>query len=189
VTTAVTLITRELDEPCFVEIVRRATITKLDNVNPLGCDGDLFPIEEIGVTQGWGLFPLLCNLFLDEFDRQINAVRTRCIRYIDDFIPFAPRQGRAMKELTGARDYLRRHLSSVDCHDPVEKPGKAEQGFTENGFEFLGADIRPDEGKPSRNSSRSLMGLFETAFSMAESPWETAQKSATMWMYCSWRAL
>ncbi len=179
---AVALITREFDEPRFAEIVRRATITELDNVNQLGRDRDLFPLEEIGVAQGSALSPLLCNLFLDEFDRRMNARGIRCIRYIDDFILFAPSRERAMKALAGARKYLS-SIGSLDCYDPVENPDKAEQGLTENGFEFLGAHIRPDGVRPSRKAIEKLFTkideVFETAFSMAESPREAAQKRAT----------
>ena len=50
-----------------------------------------FPIEDIGVAQGNSLSPLLGNLFLYEFDLELNKrPDVRCIRYIDDFIILAP---------------------------------------------------------------------------------------------------
>jgi retron-type reverse transcriptase len=49
-----------------------------------------FPIEDIGVAQGNSLSRLLGNLFLYEFDLELNKrPDVRCIRYIDDFIILA----------------------------------------------------------------------------------------------------
>ena len=65
--------------------------SRMENMSQLREHANAFPIEDIGVAQGNSLSPLLGNLFLYDFDSELNKKPdVRCIRYIDDFIVLAP---------------------------------------------------------------------------------------------------
>ena len=75
----------------FVDLFKRAIAVELENMAQLREHARAFPIEDIGVAQGNSLSPLLGNLFLYDFDLELNGrPDVRCIRYIDDFIILGP---------------------------------------------------------------------------------------------------
>jgi len=117
--TAVSKVTRETGDETFNEMVRLATTTELDNLVTLGRDGELFPLEDIGVAQGSALSPLLCNLLLEEFDQQMNGRQIVCIRYIDDFILFAPNKAKAFAAFAGAQWHLQGLSKELDCYSSI----------------------------------------------------------------------
>jgi RNA-directed DNA polymerase len=55
---------------------------------------------EIGSPQGGVISPLLCNIYLDAFDREMMAQGIRIVRYADDILIFArsPRQAECYRE-------------------------------------------------------------------------------------------
>ena len=66
-----------------------------------------FPIEDIGVAQGNSLSTLLGNLYLHEFDAEMNMSRdVMCLRYIDDFLILAPSKSLAENTFSKALGLL-----------------------------------------------------------------------------------
>lgn len=154
--TAVSKISKETNDEVFNKILNEATTIELANLNELGRDRELFPLEEIGVAQGSSLSPLICNLLLDEFDHKLNDRNIRCIRYIDDFLLFAPNQEKAFKALSSARRILKDLNKDLDCYDPLVNREKAEHGNSAEGFHFLGCEIKPKLIRPSKEAYKRL---------------------------------
>jgi len=139
-------------------LLHDATITELDNLAVLDHHKTLFPLQDIGLAQGSCLSPLICNLYLDEFDRLMNDRGVRCVRYIDDFVIFASSERRLHAAFSSASDYLSK--SGLKIYDPKTNSGKAKRGLTSQGFDFLGCNIRPDRVIPSgKNRGRLLEKL------------------------------
>ena len=66
------IVTNSVDDKEFVELFTRAIAVELENMAQLREHATAFPIEDIGVAQGNSLSPLLGNLFLYEFDLELN---------------------------------------------------------------------------------------------------------------------
>jgi RNA-directed DNA polymerase len=152
---AVSIVSHYSNDPQFDGLLTKATNIELDNLSKLGRHKAAFPLAENGVAQGSCLSPLLCNLLLHEFDVKLNSHDTTCVRYIDDFIIFAPNRKKAFQALKIAK----RHLKSLnlDAYDPTISSEKAECGETAIGFDFLGCSIKPDGIRPGRKAKQSLL--------------------------------
>ncbi len=174
----ITCITKE---PDFDTLLKKATDTELSNLKQLGRDGELFPLQKIGVAQGSCLSPLLCNLLLEDFDLLMNQRNVICVRYIDDFILFAKNKEYAFKALNSGRAFLK--AMDLDCYDPVSETRKAEHGLCRDGFAFLGCDVRPNQIRPSAKNRKILLsrlsGLFNDSISMVGTPVEAIHKKKT----------
>jgi CRISP-associated protein Cas1 len=92
------------------------------------------PDRGLGLHQGSPLSPLLCNLYLDSFDRAMLACGYRAIRYSDDIaIPVSDR-GAAERALSDAA----RELAGLRLRlDPV----KSQVVSFDTGVPFLGATV------------------------------------------------
>jgi retron-type reverse transcriptase len=174
-------ITSITKEPDFDKLLKKATDTELSNLKQLGRDGELFPLQKIGVAQGSCLSPLLCNLLLEDFDRLMNQRGIICVRYIDDFIIFAKNKEYAFKALSSGRAVLK--AMDLDCYDPVSETRKAEHGLCRDGFAFLGCDVHPGRIRPSAKSRKNLLftlsGLFNESISIVGTPVEAIHKKKT----------
>lgn len=156
------------DDPVFNELARQATVTELDNLASLSPEEQrIFPLYDEGVAQGSCLSPLLCNMYLAEFDRAMNERGIVCIRYIDDFILFGPNKKFTKKAFDAALAHLERlGLTAYNPEDSQSK-GKAEEGDTEAGFEFLGCHISPSSIIPAKKNRQLLLIKIENIFSDA----------------------
>jgi CRISPR-associated protein Cas1 len=88
----------------------------------------------LGLHQGSPLSPLLCNLYLDAFDRAMLAAGYRVIRYSDDLAIPVPDRGsaeRALEDAAGELAALRLDL------DPV----KSQVVSFDEGVPFLGSTV------------------------------------------------
>lgn len=164
---AIEKITRESSDAEFNALLTLATNTELDNIAQLGRDKELFPLEEVGVAQGSSLSPLLCNLLLEDFDEDMNGRQIVCIRYIDDFILFAPNRAKAMGAFVGARKKLQKLSPDLDCYDPTTHSAKAEAGPTTGPFQFLGCEVLPHVIRPSTVARRRLAERIQTVIADA----------------------
>jgi RNA-directed DNA polymerase len=145
------------NEPDFVKLFEQAIAVELENLAALKGRGSEFPIYEIGVAQGNSLSPLLGNLLLHDFDREMNSRDCRCLRYIDDFIILAPDQKTAEREFTRAKTLL----ANLDM---AVSPHKTFKGDITRGFVFLGIDIANGAIRPSRESRVRLLSKVSAAF-------------------------
>ncbi|KJB84471.1 hypothetical protein AZ66_31295, partial [Paenibacillus sp. E194] len=65
---------------------------------------------EEGSPQGGPLSPLLANIYLNEFDQEMESRGVRVIRYADDIVVLAKSKRAAMRLLESSRTYLEQKL-------------------------------------------------------------------------------
>lgn len=124
---------RYVPEARLLELVRRwlecGTLwTRETDAEP----HDTLPlVASCGIPQGSALSPLLCNLFLDDFDEAVLRQHFKLARYADDFVIVTTREERAEAALQVTRDALGE--LGLRLH-----PGKTRLTTFEAGFRYLG---------------------------------------------------
>jgi RNA-directed DNA polymerase len=150
------IVANAVNDAEFVNLFTRAIAVELENMVQLREHANAFPIEDIGVAQGNSLSPLLGNLFLYDFDIELNKRSdVRCIRYIDDFIILAPTKELAQNTFAKAKHILGElglKLSGV----------KTRPASVEHGFEFLGIDLSNGFIRPSRKSQERMLASVDS---------------------------
>ena len=141
-------------EPDFMELLEKAVHLELSNLETLRDDAELFPLHEVGVAQGCCLSPLIGNVLLGGFDKQMNGRGIVCLRYIDDFLILGPTKSKVRRAFESAQRLLDHH--GLRAYDPNETGGKADAGMVSKGFEFLGCDVRPGMITPNQESRHRL---------------------------------
>jgi retron-type reverse transcriptase len=154
---AVTDIVKEaVKDQEFVELFTRAIAVELENMAQLREHANAFPVEDIGVAQGNSLSPLLGNLFLYNFDLELNKRSdVRCIRYIDDFIILAPDKGVAENTFAKAQHMLSNLGMRIS-------PTKTQRATIEEGFDFLGIDLSNGFIRPSRKAQERVLASIDS---------------------------
>lgn len=84
-----------------------------------------------GVPQGGPLSPLLANIMLDDFDKQLEKRGLRFVRYADDFIVFVKSRRAGNRVSASIRRFLERRLK-LKVNDEKSRVGPTD------GTEFLG---------------------------------------------------
>lgn len=143
----------------FLRLLSEATSVELDNLDALGKWGDLFPTYELGVAQGCALSPLLGNVLLADFDREMNAGSSLTLRYVDDFIILAQNEKDAWRAFRKAGALLRR--LGLRAYDPRTEVSKASHGDTARGFEFLGCEVTPGFLRPTGKARGKLLDRID----------------------------
>ncbi|MET4067751.1 RNA-directed DNA polymerase [Bradyrhizobium sp. S3.2.6] len=147
----------EIEDQRFIEVLRAATRVVLSNESILGENRRLFPIDGQGVAQGSPLSPLFGNILLNDFDIQLNGREITCVRFIDDFVLIGRTEAAVSQAFRSARKILLDF--GLTCHDPYEPSASREKagfGKVEDGFVFLGYDLRPGLFQPSRLARQKL---------------------------------
>jgi RNA-directed DNA polymerase len=157
--TVTSIVGDAVDDPDFLAFFRSAIDVELENLAQLRAKADDFPIEEIGVAQGNSLSPLLGNIILADFDRQMNDGDCRCVRYIDDFIIIAPTQKAANARLRRATEIL----SKLGMELSPEKTSTGGVPIS-TGFEFLGINICPGLIRPGNKAQTKFLASIQQAF-------------------------
>ncbi len=150
-------IAADVDDQQFLEVLNAATTVVLANENSLGENRKIFPIDDHGVAQGSPLSPLFGNILLNEFDLKLNDRGIICVRFIDDFVMLGDSESKVVKAFQGARGFLQD--LGLSCHDPfsgIASLEKAGHGRIDDGFVFLGYDLRPGLFQPSRLARQKL---------------------------------
>ena len=153
------IVAKAAQDDQFMGLFRKAIHVELSNMAELREKADAFPIGDIGVAQGNSLSPLLGNIILFEFDRQMNAGDCRCIRYIDDFIILAPTRAAA-----GAR--MRKSISILATHKmelSKEKSSKEPLPITAS-FEFLGIELNNGLIRPTSKAQLKHLNSLKKIF-------------------------
>lgn len=117
--------------PAFTPLVRSW-------VTAPSLDGEHILPTIAGVPQGGVISPLLCNLYLHEFDCRLTRLGHDLVRYADDFVLLAADEPGAHAALRASADAL----SRIDLQLSSEK--SAVTSF-DAGFIFLGARFQGDE--------------------------------------------
>lgn len=128
----------------FLGLFDNCIHVELSNLSALRQDALRFPTGDLGVAQGSALSPLLGNILLHEFDRQMNEGDCRCFRYIDDIIILAPTDTAVNARFRKARKLLEPYGMTFS---PEKSSGGArtfEGGFSFLGIELIDGRIRPD---------------------------------------------
>lgn len=136
----------------FTDFFREAINVELSNMAELKEKAEKFPTHDIGVAQGNSLSPLLGNIILHDFDRQMNEGDCRCLRYIDDFIILAPTERAANARLRKA-DMILKKLGMSFAPDKSCGGVKSIVGS----FEFLGIELSNGLIRPSRFAQERLI--------------------------------
>ena len=115
-------------------------------------NGVILRTEE-GSPQGGPLSPLLANIYLNEFDREMESRGVKVIRYADDIVVLAKSQRAAERLLQTSRNYLEEKLK---LKMNVDK-SKAVSVFAIRNFKFLGFALgRGKKGIYIRAHAKSL---------------------------------
>lgn len=145
----------------FITFIDQASTTELANLSALKKEhADLFPTHELGVAQGCSLSPLMGNILLYDFDKEMNNGGIVCLRYIDDFIILAKSEKKVKKAFQKAKRLLETH--SLKTYDPFKRSDKAGTGQTSKSFEFLGCEILPGLIRPSKKSRKNLLASVKS---------------------------
>ena len=97
---------------------------------------ELHPSIE-GTMQGGPLSPILANILLDDFDRELEHRGLHFVRYADDFLVFTKTREAAVRVARSIENYLTRKLKLVISHQKSRicrtegvVPKRIEQGST-----------------------------------------------------------
>lgn len=97
---------------------------------PVSYQGELIQRRQ-GLPQGSPLSPLLANLLLDDFDRDLENAGFRLLRFADDFIVLCKTPQQAQEAHAAAR-------ASLADHGLALNPGKTRVAAMADGFRYLG---------------------------------------------------
>lgn len=164
--TVLTKISSVIPDTKFQSLLEKATHVELDKLASLGASATFFPSYEIGVAQGCCLSPLLGNILLETFDRELNGRGVTCIRYIDDFIILGPNSHKVEAAFRSALRILA--TNGLSAYDPKLASDKADMGEVRNGFEFLGCNIRPGMISPASKSRQRIIDLIKAALDQSQ---------------------
>jgi retron-type reverse transcriptase len=143
----------------FMSLFRQAIHVELSNLARLREHADRFPTEDIGVAQGSALSPLLGNIILANFDRQMNDGDCRCIRYIDDFIVLGPSDSAVMARLRLAK----RILGALGMSFALDKTSPHAIPVT-GSFQFLGIEFHNGLIRPASKARTKLLASLRATF-------------------------
>lgn len=147
----------------FISIFETALNTELSNLEELKNNDlqNLFPLYDEGVAQGCCLSPLAGNIYLSDFDKQMNTSDIFCFRYIDDFLIIGPNKHDVEAMFKKAIRLLEN--LGLSAYDPEIHRDKAHSGDPRKGFDYLGWHITPNQQRPSTRSwSRLENSVKET---------------------------
>jgi hypothetical protein len=156
----------QVSDAKLMELLTAAVAVELENRAELERLADLFPLYDEGVAQGSSLSPFLGNIFLNDFDREMNDRGITCLRYVDDFLLMGPNKSSVLKTFQSAQKWLARY--SMNAYDPRNDKKKAEMGDANKGFTFLGCDIHPGQISPSRDARKRLLNSIEEVLAESE---------------------
>lgn len=100
-------------------------------------DGEGLVIPEMGTPQGGVISPLLANIYLHEFDKEMTERGHKLVRYADDWIILKRTMMAGRRIMSGAKEFLKEELE-LKMHPKKSKLIDARQ----ESFEFLGYYFR-----------------------------------------------
>ena len=162
------IVAKAVNDELFMDLFREAIHVELSNMAELREKSGEFPIGDIGVAQGNSLSPLLGNIILFEFDRQMNAGDCRCIRYIDDFIILAPTRAAALARMKRSVLLLAIHKMELSKEKSSKEPQPINRSFEFLGIELSNGLIRPASKAQSKHLNSLKMVFEESTKSLRE---------------------
>ena len=122
-----TLLHRQIQDMCVLRLIKKYLKSGVME------NGVICKTEE-GSPQGGPLSPLLANVYLNEFDWEMNSRGVKMVRYADDIVVFAKSKRAAERLLESCRKYLEGRLK---LKMNAEK-SKVTSIFAQKNFKFLG---------------------------------------------------
>lgn len=159
----ISIVADAVNDTAFMELFERAIAVELSNMAKLKEKADAFPIYDVGVAQGNSLSPLLGNILLFEFDREMNEGDCYCIRYIDDIVILAPTKKAATARLKRAV----RHLANFKMTFGLAKT-QSEPISVQSRFEFLGIELNNGMIRPSAKARDKFLASLTKTFSESQ---------------------
>ncbi len=89
-----------------------------------------------GTMQGGPLSPILANILLDDFDKELEQRGLRFVRYADDFLVFTKTEKSALRVFASVERYLTRKLKLVVNH--AKSCVRSTDGLEFLGYQFTG---------------------------------------------------
>lgn len=150
-----------IDDQDFMSILEDATNVEISNLNSIPSQHKkFFNYDKNGTPQGCCLSPLLGNILLHKFDKNMNSIDIKCFRYLDDFIILGHDEASVKGAFKKASKILGQiDLTTYDCYHPSKKGCF---GLSKNGISFLGVDVKNNIVKPSNNSKNRLLKSIDT---------------------------
>ncbi len=151
-------------EAKFVDLFDQAMAVELENEAILKKQDlyDYFPTGLIGVAQGSALSPLIGNILLRDFDKELNGDGITCIRYIDDFLLIGSSKEKVVRAFNAATRLLAQH--NLEAYDPQQRSDKAHLGPCDAGFDFLGCSIKGFHIVPGKKARTALLKKVAEAY-------------------------
>ncbi len=97
------LLDKKIEDPYLLLLLKKYIRTK-------AVCGKTFYINRIGLPQGTAISPILANMFLNSFDKHLEKMEIRFVRYADDIVIFCHSKEDAHYLLSDAESYLRYKL-------------------------------------------------------------------------------
>jgi len=108
-------------------------------------------LTQEGTPQGSVISPLLSNIYLNQFDHEMESRGYRLTRFADDWVVLCRTRGEAIKALEEAREVLK--SLGLTIH-----PEKTKITNINKGFEFLGYKLKRGKGlKLAKNKIKKRM--------------------------------
>jgi len=147
-----------------LKLFEEAIKTDLANIDDLRRKGlaEIFPIGIEGVAQGSPLSPLIANIYLADFDLEMNSDGITCLRYIDDFLLLGATLSDVDKAFNRSLKVLRK--IGLEAYDPRTDKAKASRGATQKGFDFLGCNVSPGLVQPSEATRKRFREKLDAEF-------------------------
>jgi len=157
VKTVLQIISNDIGDAEFVDLIDKAVRLEVEILSGYEDYAQYFDFEEYGTPQGCCLSPLIGNILLYDFDKEMNQGDVICLRYLDDFIIFAPSEKIANAAFKKAKKILAGHgLSAYEPGLTISK-SKADKGSTSSKFEYLGIEFDGDLRRPSATNRNRLL--------------------------------
>ncbi|MDC0948857.1 reverse transcriptase domain-containing protein, partial [Gammaproteobacteria bacterium] len=117
---------------------------------PVDYEGTHYPRTQ-GLPQGSPLSPLLANLLLDDFDRELEAAGFLTVRFADDFVILCKHPDRAEQAFNEAQQALAD--LGLELHPTKSRITALDSGVRYLGYLFVG-DLALDVGAEKNNIAR-----------------------------------
>ncbi len=160
-TTVLEQIRPHLESDAFYRLLSDAIDTTLVNLSDLQRKklADYFPVGVDGIAQGSPLSPLIANIYLSRFDREMNQGGIICVRYIDDFVILGSTEKQVFSAFRRCEAILKR--IGLTAYSPHSGSEKADHGQVRDGIDFLGCYITPGLVQPSKKARKSLLAKID----------------------------
>lgn len=121
-------------------------------------DNQFQPTDE-GTMQGGPLSPLLANILLDDFDKELERRGLKFVRYADDFLVFTKTAIAAKRVFVSVEKYLRQRLKLQVNEQKSRVCSSQEVEFLSYRFHSYGGQLRisPKKLRKFRQRARELL--------------------------------